>query len=133
MGRVSSGRVMSAEAARETVLRWRSQGHEIAFVRGVFDLLDVGHVRRIANTGARADRVVVLVESDSRAAALGAGLPVVGQSDRARLVAGLDGVDLVVPIGEAPLDWVGESPAEAIDPAIEVTALRRIRERIGSA
>jgi len=75
----------------------RAAGRTIALANGVFDLLHVGHIRYLEGAKAEADRLVVAVNDDESVRALkGEGRPVMGQSDRAELIAALRSVDYVV-------------------------------------
>jgi rfaE bifunctional protein nucleotidyltransferase chain/domain len=75
----------------------RAQGRTIAFANGCFDVLHVGHVRYLQGAAAEADRLVVAVNDDESVRGLkGANRPVMGEHDRAEMVAALRGVDYVV-------------------------------------
>ena len=75
----------------------RAAGRSIALANGVFDLLHVGHIRYIEGAKAEADRLIVAVNDDESVRALkGEGRPVMGQADRAELIAALRAVDYVV-------------------------------------
>ena len=103
--RDSGGRVVSLETAASQSATWRSGGERVVLANGVFDLLHVGHARYLAAARALGDRLVVGVNGDRAAAALkGAGRPVLAASERARLVAALRGVDLVVVFEESSAD-----------------------------
>ena len=75
----------------------RAAGRTIALANGVFDLLHVGHIRYLEGARAEADRLIVAVNDDESVRALkGEGRPVMGQADRAELIAVLRCVDYVV-------------------------------------
>ena len=75
----------------------RAAGRSLALANGVFDLLHVGHIRYIEGAKAEADRLIVAVNDDESVRALkGEGRPVMGQADRAELIAALRAVDYVV-------------------------------------
>ena len=79
-------------------LRRRRPRQRIVLANGLFDLLHVGHVRYLRAASRLGDVLIVALNSDRSARALrGPGRPIVPASDRARLVAALDGVDYVVP------------------------------------
>ena len=79
------------------VARERAAGRTVALANGVFDLLHVGHVRYLEGAKAEADCLVVAVNDDESVRALkGEGRPVMGQADRAELIAALRSVDYVV-------------------------------------
>ena len=70
----------------------------MVFTNGVFDLLHTGHVALLEAARAEGDALVVGVNSDASARRLGKGpdRPVVGESERARMLAALAAVDCVV-------------------------------------
>jgi len=108
-------RVVSREQARRTVAGWRAAGERVVLANGVFDLLHVGHARYLAGARALGTRLVVAVNGDlSSAAAKGSGRPVVGEQDRAALVAALRGVDLVVIFDEPTVDVLLEELRPAV-------------------
>jgi rfaE bifunctional protein nucleotidyltransferase chain/domain len=75
----------------------RAAGRSIALANGVFDLLHVGHIRYLEGAKAEADRLIVAVNDDASVRALkGEGRPVMGQADRAELIAALRAVDYVL-------------------------------------
>lgn len=87
----------SLPEAVEAVARWRAQGLTVALANGAFDLLHVGHLRYLEGAKALADRLVVAVNSDASTRALkGEGRPVIPDTERAELVAGLACTDLVL-------------------------------------
>lgn len=95
-------KVAPVEQARERIDAWRAAGGRVVLARGVFELLEVGHVRALAAARAQGSRLVVVVLGDRAAAArFGPGRPVVGALDRALLVAALRPVDLVI-VSEEP-------------------------------
>lgn len=92
----TAGKIVACEAAH----RWRTAARHgrVVFTNGVFDLLHAGHVTFLEDARALGDALVVGVNSDASAARLGKGpgRPFVPEADRARVVAALAAVDLVV-------------------------------------
>ena len=75
----------------------RQSGRKIVFTNGCFDLLHVGHVTYLTETASHGDVLVVGVNSDRSVSRLkGPSRPIIGQTDRAALLAALDCVDAVV-------------------------------------
>ncbi len=75
----------------------RAAGKTVALANGCFDVLHVGHVRYLRGARAEADVLVVGVNGDASVRRLkGAGRPVLGEADRALLVAAQRAVDHVV-------------------------------------
>ncbi|MEU0489381.1 PfkB family carbohydrate kinase [Nocardiopsis sp. NPDC006139] len=72
----------------------RRGGERLVATGGCFDILHAGHVELLRYARRLGDRLVVLLNSDASVRALkGEGRPVVGEADRARLLAALDCVD----------------------------------------
>lgn len=87
----------SPEEAERRVERERSLGRRIVFTNGCFDLLHAGHVHLLQRARSFGDVLVVGVNSDASVRRLkGEGRPVMVESDRTRVLAALDAVDLVV-------------------------------------
>ncbi|HET9384903.1 MAG TPA: D-glycero-beta-D-manno-heptose 1-phosphate adenylyltransferase [Gemmatimonadales bacterium] len=82
----------------EDAARWRLHQGRVVFTNGVFDLLHTGHVALLEAARAEGDALVVGVNSDASVRRLGKGTdrPVVGQAERARVLAALASVDCVV-------------------------------------
>jgi len=79
----------------------RRAGQTIALANGCFDVLHVGHVRYLQGARAQADVLVVGVNADASVQKLkGPGRPVLGEEDRALLVAAVRAVDHVVVFAE---------------------------------
>jgi len=94
-------KVLTRRAAHETVARARRRSERVVFTNGCFDLLHVGHVRSLEQARAEGDRLVVAINSDASVRRLkGAKRPVVGQRQRAEVLASLHCVDWVVVFGE---------------------------------
>lgn len=83
----------------EAATTWRqARTGRVVFTNGVFDLLHRGHVEYLEAARAEGDHLVAGINSDQSVRGLGKGpgRPLVGQEDRARVVAGLAAVDCVV-------------------------------------
>jgi rfaE bifunctional protein nucleotidyltransferase chain/domain len=76
----------------------RRAGRRVVFTNGVFDLLHPGHVRYLRDAKRLGDVLVVGLNSDRSVLRLGKGAdrPLVGQRDRAEVLAALEMVDYVV-------------------------------------
>jgi len=80
-------------------LRW--QGKKIAFTNGCFDILHVGHIRYLREAKKTADILVVAINSDSSVRTLkGEKRPLVGEQERAEILAALEFVDYVTIFSE---------------------------------
>ena len=94
-------RILSRSAARAAVSAARRRGERVVFTNGCFDLLHVGHVRSLEQAKRLGDRLVVGVNRDASVRRLkGRARPIVGERQRAELVAALACVDWVVLFGE---------------------------------
>lgn len=91
-----AGTVLELAALDEVVTDYRRRHQRLVLTNGVFDLLHVGHLRYLRAARALGDVLFVGVNRDSAVAALKPGRPLVGENERAELVAALDPVDHVV-------------------------------------
>jgi rfaE bifunctional protein nucleotidyltransferase chain/domain len=89
---------------------WKAAGKTVAFTNGCFDILHAGHASYLAFARAQGDVLVVGLNSDRSVRELkGPTRPVVGQDDRALLLASLEAVDCVVLFDELHVDGlIGE-------------------------
>ncbi len=95
--RLAGSKIGSLEQIRSRVLEARGAGLRVALANGCFDVLHVGHVRYLEAAKREADLLVVGVNGDQSVRRLkGEGRPVQPEDDRARLVAALRAVDLVL-------------------------------------
>ncbi|MEA2624235.1 MAG: D-glycero-beta-D-manno-heptose 1-phosphate adenylyltransferase [Candidatus Binatota bacterium] len=102
-------RVLSREELANAIAADRRAGRRIVFTNGCFDLLHPGHVRSLRDARALGDVLVVAVNGDASVARLdkGAGRPLVGERDRAEVLAALDAVDYVTIFDEdTPLEVI---------------------------
>jgi D-beta-D-heptose 7-phosphate kinase/D-beta-D-heptose 1-phosphate adenosyltransferase len=98
----AEARIATAQRMVEEVARWRAKGLRVGFTNGCFDILHRGHIAYLAQARAWCDRLIVGLNSDGSVRALkGEGRPVNDLESRAVVLAGLTGVDLVVPFDEA--------------------------------
>ena len=108
-------RVLSLEAAVDLSLEARRAGRVVVLANGLFDLLHVGHLRYLTAARAAGDLLIVAVNSDRSARLLkGPSRPILPESERAELVAGLRPVDAVVVFDDATV----ENVVRAIHPDI---------------
>ncbi len=125
----------SLHEAQRQAKKWRAQGRRIVFTNGCFDLLHPGHVAYLEAAGGLGDALVIgLNDDDSVRRLKGHRRPINPLSDRARMLAALKAVDMVVPFSEdTPLELIralapdilvkgGDYEADAIIGAGEVRA-----------
>jgi len=101
-------KVLSRRTAVSAVRAARRRGEEVVFTNGCFDLLHVGHVRSLEQARGLGDRLLVGVNRDASVRRLkGPRRPVVGERQRAEVLAALECVDWVVLFGETtPLSLI---------------------------
>ena len=87
---------------------WRNHHERIVFTNGCFDLLHAGHVAYLERARKLGDRLVVGLNTDRSVHELkGPRRPVIGQGDRARVLAALAAVDAVVLFDQAtPIELI---------------------------
>jgi len=85
----------------ETLPELRRKRKRIAFTNGCFDILHVGHLKLFQFARAQADVLVVGLNSDRSVREIkGPGRPIIGEEDRACLVAALAAIDYVIVFDE---------------------------------
>jgi len=86
----------------------RAQGQTVVFTNGCFDLLHVGHVKYLQAARQLGDLLVLGLNSDASIRRLkGPKRPLIGQDERAHILAALDCIDFVVIFDEdTPLDLI---------------------------
>ena len=84
----------------------RPRNERVVFTNGCFDLLHPGHVEYLEQAKSLGDVLVVGLNTDDSVRRLkGSGRPLVGERDRARVLAGLASIDAVTLFGEdTPLE-----------------------------
>jgi rfaE bifunctional protein nucleotidyltransferase chain/domain len=103
--RANLGKVLSEPDLVEAVVADRRAGRRLSFANGCFDLLHVGHIRYLRGAAAEADRLIVAVNDDRTVSKLkGPQRPVVPASERAEIIAAIEGVDYVVVFGDPTVE-----------------------------
>src|SRR5580698_7594820 len=87
---------------------WRASGDRIVFTIGCFDILHVGHITLLEQCREFGDKIVIGLNSDASVQKLkGPSRPVVGETERARVLAALGSTDAVIIFDETtPLDLI---------------------------
>jgi D-beta-D-heptose 7-phosphate kinase/D-beta-D-heptose 1-phosphate adenosyltransferase len=87
---------------------WRANGDRIVFTNGCFDILHVGHLTLLEQCREFGDKVVIGLNSDASVKELkGPTRPVVGENERARILAALGSTDAVIIFDEeTPLELI---------------------------
>jgi D-beta-D-heptose 7-phosphate kinase/D-beta-D-heptose 1-phosphate adenosyltransferase len=92
------------------VAEWRASGETIVFTNGCFDLLHVGHITLLEDCRRFGSKLVLGLNADCSVSRLkGPTRPIVGERERARVMAALAAVDAVVLFDEdTPLELIRE-------------------------
>jgi rfaE bifunctional protein nucleotidyltransferase chain/domain len=115
-------KIVNVEQAIQRCASWSAGGKHIVVVGGCFDILHVGHLVFLEKAKAQGDRLVVLVESDETIRKLkGAHRPINVQDHRARLLAALTMVDMVVLLPALLTNEAYDSILFGLKPAIIAT------------
>lgn len=97
----AAGKIATLDQLESLAAAHRASGQTIVFTNGCFDLLHVGHVTYLQEAATLGDVLVVGVNSDAGVRRLkGPSRPVIGQQDRAAMLAALACVDYVVVFDE---------------------------------
>jgi D-beta-D-heptose 7-phosphate kinase/D-beta-D-heptose 1-phosphate adenosyltransferase len=101
-------KIHDLDSLKTQVDTWRASGQKIVFTNGCFDLLHAGHVTYLEAARKMGDRLVLGLNTDESVRTLkGPTRPVIHESDRARVLAGLEAVDAVILFGEeTPLNLI---------------------------
>lgn len=93
----ASHKVVDRETAAKYAEDARRVGRKVVFTNGCFDLLHSGHIRSLEQSRAQGDMLIVGINSDASVKRLkGPERPVIEQEGRARVLAAMEAVDLVV-------------------------------------
>jgi len=101
-------KILDRERIEKRVAEWRASGETIVFTNGCFDLLHVGHITLLEDCRSFGTKLVLGLNSDSSVCRLkGPTRPIVGERERARVMAALAAVDAVVLFEEdTPLELI---------------------------
>jgi D-beta-D-heptose 7-phosphate kinase/D-beta-D-heptose 1-phosphate adenosyltransferase len=101
-------KVVTLSQLARRVSSWHAVGDKVVFTNGCFDLLHIGHITLLEQARREGDRLVVAINSDASVRGLkGPGRPIVGENERARILAALAAVDAVMIFNEpTPLDAI---------------------------
>ncbi len=102
------GKLTTREHLRIRVAAWRAAGHRIVFTNGCYDLLHVGHINLLDRARQQGDKLIVAINGDDSVKRLkGRTRPIVGEEERARVLAALSVIDAVVIFDEdTPLELI---------------------------
>jgi rfaE bifunctional protein nucleotidyltransferase chain/domain len=89
--------------------QWKANGERVVFTNGCFDILHLGHVDYLEKSSEFGTKLIVAVNSDASVRTLEKGTerPVNSEYARARLIAALGFVSMVIIFGEStPLELI---------------------------
>lgn len=106
--RDSDAKIKNRDVLADIIEAERKEGKRTVFTNGCFDLLHVGHVKYLQKARSFGDLLVLGLNSDASVRRLkGDKRPLIGEADRAHLLAALDCVDYVVIFDEdTPLQLI---------------------------
>jgi D-beta-D-heptose 7-phosphate kinase/D-beta-D-heptose 1-phosphate adenosyltransferase len=109
-------KVVSRDELLGRVATWRKNQERVVFTNGCFDLLHVGHISVIEQARRLGDRLIIAINSDASVSRLkGPSRPIVGEYERARVLAALGAVDAVVIFDQpTPLEIIVETRPDVI-------------------
>lgn len=97
----SARKIIRLEEASKVVRHVRGLGRTIVFTNGCFDLLHAGHIMLLHKARSFGDLLILGLNSDESVRQLkGPQRPIIGQDERAKIIASLDCVDYVVVFDE---------------------------------
>ncbi len=96
-GITSEEKILDFERVQRRVAEWRASGETVVFTNGCFDLLHIGHITLLEDCRRFGSKLVLGLNADSSVRRLkGPTRPIVGERERARVMAALAAVDAVV-------------------------------------
>ncbi len=88
---------MDRAALLARAAQWRNRGETVVFTNGCFDLLHIGHITLFEDAHRMGDHLVIGLNSDASVNRLkGPPRPIVGEKERARILAALASTDAIV-------------------------------------
>ena len=96
-GLASTEKILDLAGVERRLAEWRASGETVVFTNGCFDLLHVGHITLLEQCRSFGAKLVLGLNSDASVRRLkGPARPIVGERERARVMAALASVDVVV-------------------------------------
>lgn len=94
-------KIVSLGELKQIINYARNRGKTIVFTNGCFDILHVGHIKYLEKAKALGDLLVIGLNDDCSVRTLkGAQRPLIGEAERAKIIAALDCVNYVVLFSE---------------------------------
>lgn len=101
-------KILQLNQALEVINGWKQNGLTVVFTNGCFDILHLGHLDYLEKSRNLADKMVVGLNTDKSVSQLkGPGRPINNEYARARMLAAMSFVDLVIAFDEeTPLELI---------------------------
>ncbi len=102
-------KIVTLTQGSELRKQWKANGERVVFTNGCFDILHLGHVDYLEKSSEFGTKLIVAVNSDASVRTLEKGTerPVNSEYARARLIAALGFVSMVIIFGEStPLELI---------------------------
>ncbi len=102
-------KIVTLSEAIERRKAWKKDGDRVVFTNGCFDILHLGHVDYLEKSSEFGTQMIVAVNSDASVRTLEKGVerPINSEYARARLIAALGFVSMVIIFGEStPLELI---------------------------
>ncbi len=107
-GVTAEEKILDIDRLGKRVAEWRASGETIVFTNGCFDLLHVGHIALLEDCRRFGSKLILGLNADASVSRLkGPARPIVGERERARVMAALAAVDAVILFEEdTPLELI---------------------------
>jgi D-glycero-beta-D-manno-heptose 1-phosphate adenylyltransferase len=93
----SEHKIVSLKAGLEIRNAWKSKQEKVVFTNGCFDILHLGHIDYLEKSSEKGDHLIVAINTDRSVSALkGPTRPINKEYARARLIAALEFVSMVI-------------------------------------
>ena len=105
---MTADKIMLLADAKKIINTWQTEGLEIVFTNGCFDIVHLGHIDYLEKARAKGDKLVLGLNTDASVRRLkGEKRPLVNEYARARMMAALSFIDMVVLFDEpTPLQMI---------------------------
>jgi len=101
-------KILSRKELVSKISQHKARNRKVAFTNGCFDIVHIGHIGLFYKASIVSDIVVVAINSDASVSKLkGKSRPVIGQEERAEIIASIQYVDYVTIFDElTPIDLI---------------------------
>ena len=109
MSNRSEHKIVTLAEGIELRKQWKANGDKVVFTNGCFDILHLGHIDYLEKSSEFGTQMIVAINSDASVRTLEKGVerPINSEYARARLIAALEFVSMVIIFGEStPLELI---------------------------